>query len=125
MPFQVIPVIDLLNGQAVHAVGGQRAYYQRIESVLHDSCDPIRLATAIRDELGLETLYIADLDAIEGGAPSIEIHRKIIASRSHLWIDAGIRDFESVTPLLAFDRSLCAIVAGLETVRGPHRWQRS
>jgi phosphoribosylformimino-5-aminoimidazole carboxamide ribotide isomerase len=119
MPFQVIPVIDVLNGQAVHAVGGRRAHYQPIQSILHPSCEPISLARAIRSSLGLETLYLADLKAIGGGEPSMDIYRKIIASGIHLWIDAGTRDIESVAPLLMLDQSSCTIVAGLETVQGP------
>ena len=75
MPFQVIPVIDLLNGRAVHAVGGRRAHYQPIQSILHASSDPIPLARALRDSLGLQTLYLADLDAIGGCPPRVDVYR--------------------------------------------------
>jgi phosphoribosylformimino-5-aminoimidazole carboxamide ribotide isomerase len=119
MPFQVIPVIDLLNGQAVHAIGGRRAYYQPIQSILHASTEPISLAHALRHSLGLRTVYVADLDAIVGGTPNVEIYRTIIARGSHLWIDAGVVDIESAAPLLAFDQSQCTIIVGLETVHGP------
>ena len=120
MPFQVIPVIDLMNGQAVHAVGGRRAHYRLIQSIFHPSCDPVPLARSLRQALGFDTLYIADLDAIAGSKPSLEIFREIIASGFHLWIDAGVRDLDSTAPLLTLDQTSRKIVVGLETVHGPH-----
>ena len=96
IPFQVIPVLDILNGQAVHAVGGRRAHYQPIQSILHASSEPIPLARALRDSLGLQTLYLADLDAIGGRPPRLDIYREIINSNIHIWIDAGVRDVGSI-----------------------------
>ncbi len=118
-PFQVIPVLDILNGQAVHAVGGRRAYYQPIESILHPSSEPIPLARALRDSLGLQTLYLADLDAIGGRLPRLDIYRELIDLRFHIWIDPGVRDVGSIAALLVLDRSMHTIIAGLETVQGP------
>jgi phosphoribosylformimino-5-aminoimidazole carboxamide ribotide isomerase len=119
MPFQVIPVIDLMNGQAVHAVGGRRDHYRPIQSILHPSCEPIPLARSLRQALDSDTLYIADLDAIAGSTPSLEIFREIIASGFQLWIDAGVRDLDSTAPLLTLDQSSRKMVVGLETVHGP------
>jgi phosphoribosylformimino-5-aminoimidazole carboxamide ribotide isomerase len=115
----VIPVLDLKDGQAVHAVAGHREYYQPIRSILHASSEPIGLARAIRDNLGLHTLYIADLDAIGGGAPNVMIYRHILYAHIELWLDSGVRDVDSVAPLLAPISDGCTIVVGLETVRGP------
>jgi phosphoribosylformimino-5-aminoimidazole carboxamide ribotide isomerase len=86
---------------------------------LHPSCEPIPLARAIRDGLGLATLYVADLDAIEGGTPGVDVYRMMIASGLHIWIDAGVRDVDSMAPLLVLDPSSCTIIAGLETLHGP------
>ena len=66
MPMRIIPVLDLQGGQAVHAIAGDRAHYRPIQSVLHEGPDPIGLARAYRDSLGLRDLYLADLDAIAG-----------------------------------------------------------
>ena len=112
-------MLDVMHGQAVHAVGGRRAHYQPIQSILHASSEPIPLARALRDSLGLQTLYLADLDAIGGRPPRLDIYREIIDSGIHLWIDAGVRDVGSVAPLLVLDPSLNTIVAGLETVGSP------
>jgi phosphoribosylformimino-5-aminoimidazole carboxamide ribotide isomerase len=110
-------VIDLLEGQAVHAVGGRRAYYQPIESVLHPSSNPIALAAAIRDRLSLHTLYLADLDAIAGAPPRTDIYRQLIAGGNCIWVDAGISDIESAAPLHELGPSSLTLVAGLETLR--------
>lgn len=120
MPFQVIPVIDLSNGQAVHAVGGRRDYYRPLQSILHPSSEPILLASAIRERLGLATVYVADLNAIGGRPPAVWIYQELVASGLHLWIDAGIRDVDSLAPLRVLDQLSCTIVAGLETIQGPH-----
>jgi phosphoribosylformimino-5-aminoimidazole carboxamide ribotide isomerase len=119
MPCSVIPVIDLKDGQAVHAVAGHRQYYQPIRSILHASSEPICLARAIRDHLGLHTLYIADLDAIAGGPLNLSIYHHIYELNITLLLDAGVRDVDSVGPLHELRRDGCTIVVGLETVRGP------
>jgi phosphoribosylformimino-5-aminoimidazole carboxamide ribotide isomerase len=118
-PFQIIPVIDLLDGKVVHAVGGRRAYYQPIQSMLHTSSEPIPMARALRASLGFQSLYLADLDAIGGSPPCLQIYRELIAARFHLWIDAGVRDPEVVAPLLELDPVFTTIVAGLESLAGP------
>jgi phosphoribosylformimino-5-aminoimidazole carboxamide ribotide isomerase len=118
-PFQIIPVIDLLDGKVVHAVGGRRAYYQPIQSMLHASSEPIPMARALRASLGFQSLYLADLDAIAGSPPRLDIHRELISARLHLWIDAGIRDPGTLSPLLELDPVFTTIVAGLESLAGP------
>jgi phosphoribosylformimino-5-aminoimidazole carboxamide ribotide isomerase len=117
--FQVIPVLDLKAGRAVHAVAGRRDYYQPIHSILHATSEPAFLARAFGEILGLESLYLADLDAIGGLRPSVAIYRQIVSSGLHLIVDAGVRDVTSLGPLLELDGTRYTIVAGLETIRGP------
>jgi phosphoribosylformimino-5-aminoimidazole carboxamide ribotide isomerase len=119
VPFRVIPVLDLKGGQAVHAIAGRRAYYEPLESILHPAPDPIALARAYRDRLGLRTLYLADLDAIAGAAPSVPLYRELFALGLDVWIDAGVRDGGSLEPLGAIGGGAGSIVVGLETVTGP------
>jgi len=111
-------VLDLKDSKAVHAVGGRRTHYQPVRSILHASSEPIALARAIRDTLGLHTLYLADLDAIGGGPPNVRIYRQLIALDLNPWLDIGVQDVLSVAPLLELGGG-CTIVVGLETVRGP------
>ena len=67
---RLIPVLDLKAGRPVHAIGGNRAHYEPLRSILHPAgADPVELARACRDRLGLRELYVADLDAILGAAP--------------------------------------------------------
>jgi phosphoribosylformimino-5-aminoimidazole carboxamide ribotide isomerase len=117
-PFQIIPVIDLMNGKVVHAVGGRRAHYQPIQSSLHDSSEPIPLARAIRAVFGFQTIYLADLDAIAGSPPRLDVYRELIAARFHLWVDAGIREHATAAALLELDSAFTTIVAALETIEG-------
>ena len=64
---RVVGVIDLKDGTAVHAVRGERERYRPVSSVIAgDDGDPLALARAFRSELGLDDLYVADLDAIGG-----------------------------------------------------------
>ena len=53
--FRVIPVLDIKNGQAVHAVAGIRSHYRPLQSILHPSCEPLELARAYRDLLDLRS----------------------------------------------------------------------
>jgi phosphoribosylformimino-5-aminoimidazole carboxamide ribotide isomerase len=117
--FQIIPVLDLKGGRAVHAVAGRRAYYQPVQSILHPTSDPLKLAAALREHLGLRTLYLADLDAIAGDAPNVALYQKLISSGFYVIVDAGLRDLRSAEHLLALDQPSSEIVAGLETLESP------
>jgi len=64
---RVVPVIDLKAGTAVHAVRGERESYRPVRSVIAGADgDALALAHAFRAQLGLDELYVADLDAIGG-----------------------------------------------------------
>ena len=73
---RLIPVMDLKDGLVVHAVRGERQRYQPVKSVLCPTAQPLDVALAFRDQLGLSELYIADLDAIQGSGD----HRSLIAA---------------------------------------------
>ena len=60
---KVIPVIDILNGVAVHAIRGERSNYKPLQSSLFKSADPVDVAGVFKT-LGFRELYVADLDAI-------------------------------------------------------------
>lgn len=115
--FRVIPVLDVKEGIAVHAVGGLRDHYPPLRSVLHPTCEPVSLAAAFRDRLGLRELYLADLDAIMGKRPNAALYNKLAEFGLHLWIDAGIQDEHDLDILLGLRDA--SIVAGLETLAGP------
>ena len=98
-------------------MAGDRADYRPLRSVLHPEPDPIGLALACRDRLGLDELYLADLDAIEGREPDLALFLALGELGLSTWVDAGVRGPESLGPLI--EAGVRTIVVGLETVRGP------
>jgi phosphoribosylformimino-5-aminoimidazole carboxamide ribotide isomerase len=115
----VVPVIDLKGGMAVHAIGGRRAQYQPLRSVWQASPSPIALADALRVGLGIDRLYLADLDAIEGRGLNREIHERLAVEGFELWLDSGVRDHESLEPLSGIVADRLQVVVGLESVASP------
>lgn len=110
---RIIPVIDILNGQVVRGVAGRRSEYRTVESVLTTATDPLSIAIAFREQLGLTTIYVADLDAIVQARPNWQIYEELAAHGFMTWIDAGLRHVDDAEAVL--DCGASAVVAGLET----------
>lgn len=92
---QIIPVIDLKDGHVVHATGGNRSHYQPIHTT-SQLCDCSQLASVVETFLQLypfETLYIADLNAIDGLGDHQHEIKQLIDCYPHLrlWIDNGFQ----------------------------------
>jgi phosphoribosylformimino-5-aminoimidazole carboxamide ribotide isomerase len=115
---RLIPVIDLLDGQAVHAVRGERAHYRPVKSIVCEKSDPAALAMAFRDRLGLNEIYIADLNAIQGsdrtGHPETIAALARIEGMSIL-LDAGIPDVGKAREWLRL--GVHKVIIGSETLR--------
>jgi phosphoribosylformimino-5-aminoimidazole carboxamide ribotide isomerase len=99
---QVIPVIDLLAGQVVRAVRGERSAYRPVHSALCVGSEPLVVARALLDYTGSDILYIADLDALTGGAPQVGILAALVAAlpATAIWLDGGFRDTPAFTALV-------------------------
>ncbi len=120
----VIPVLDVKGGRAVHARRGERAAYALVDGALGRGDDPLALATAFRDRLGCRTLYLADLDAIaSAGVPSdralplalcASLVRALAALGLETWVDAGVRSAARAAALL--EAGATRVVVGLETL---------
>ena len=111
---KIIPVIDVLNGVAVHGVRGERERYQPLKSTLCKSADPLDIASTF-ESLGFSSLYLADLDAILGKSTNFSIYRQIMTqTRLDLMVDAGIADIARAEEVLATEVS--KIVIGSETL---------
>jgi phosphoribosylformimino-5-aminoimidazole carboxamide ribotide isomerase len=117
--FRVIPVIDLKGGMAVHAIGGRRDQYRPLRSVWQGSPSPIELAAALRSGLGIDCLYLADLDAIEGRRQNREVYQRLTAEGIQLWLDAGVGNLQALEWLRGFPPHDLRVVVGLESVEGP------
>jgi len=114
---KIVPVLDVQGGQVVRGIAGRRQEYRPIVSRLCESCDPLTVARAFRDSFGLVELYLADLDAIMGRPPSVDLYTALRGVGFRLWVDAGMRRAEDGQLLAAAEVE--RLVVGLETVAGP------
>ena len=114
---EIIPVLDLMRGRVVRGIAGQRESYQPITSRLADSSDPLQIADAFASQLGLDRIYLADLDAIENNQPAWNEIERLTGAGHRLMVDAGLRDVDRARDLV--ERGVETVVAGLETVPGP------
>ena len=113
---ELIPVVDLLGGQVVHARKGQRSHYLPLRSGLCEGSQPETIVGALLALHPFRTLYIADLDAIQrcgSHADAIaRIRRRFPAL--DLWVDAGIGDERTLQHWI--DARLGVPVIGSETM---------
>ena len=111
----VIPVLDVQNGSVVHGRFGRRDEYRPIESQLCAGSDALDLARAFRQHFDLTEIYLADLDAIMGGEPHVDLYRRLVEDGFKLWIDPGVRQYDEIADRL--DMSLVhRLVIGSETL---------
>jgi phosphoribosylformimino-5-aminoimidazole carboxamide ribotide isomerase len=111
---RIVGVLDLKEGQIVHAIGGRRRAYRPIVSQLASSATPLEVALGFRAHLGLSELYLADLDAIGGADPNFAVYEALLSLGFVLWIDAGIRRANDAGTLARL--GVQTVVAGLETL---------
>jgi phosphoribosylformimino-5-aminoimidazole carboxamide ribotide isomerase len=113
---RVVGVIDLKDGTAVHAVRGERERYRPVRSVVSgDDGDPVSLARGFRS-LGLEEVYVADLDAITGAGEN-RATIAALAREARVMVDAGVSEPEQVRALL--DLGAHRVIVGTETLPDP------
>jgi len=148
---RVIPVIDLMGGQAVRAVEGLRESYRPIASPLARGSDPSALAEGYLALHPFEILYVADLDAILGRGDNFAALRRLAETFPSvaIWLDAGARsEFEApnvervvgseslplsppspdfsgkAQPILSLDFGPSGFLGPPELVGAPHLWPR-
>ncbi len=113
---RIIPVIDILDSVVVHAVAGERNRYLPLTSVLYKGeLTPNKLVEVYIEQLGVNEIYIADLDSIINKKPNIETIKKIIDDNNiHIILDPGIR---SQTDLYTYSEiGLKKLILGTETI---------
>ena len=100
---KLVPVIDLLRGEVVHARRGERAAYRAVESQLCQGAQPLTVVRAFLALHPFRTLYVADLDAIQGTGNHDAILAQIRAAFPdlELWVDSGISGGRAVSDWLA------------------------
>jgi phosphoribosylformimino-5-aminoimidazole carboxamide ribotide isomerase len=115
----ILPVIDVMRGQVVRAVGGRRAEYQPLVSQLTKSTEPTAVAAAIGARFGWTQFYIADLDAITGGGePAYPLYNQFHRTLGfRVWLDSGI---QNVHQAARFHRAhVVQLIIGSETLARP------
>src|SRR4051794_12930086 len=114
---EIIPVIDLKDGVVVRARMGRRDQYRPIETPLSPTSDPGAVVDGLLSLYAFRTVYIADLDAIDGR----EDHCTVVAQLRErhpqlaLWVDNGTADACAAAAWL--DRELGCLVLGSESQR--------
>jgi phosphoribosylformimino-5-aminoimidazole carboxamide ribotide isomerase len=118
---RVVPVIDLKGGVAVHAVRGERERYRPVRGRIGDGSDPVGLARALRDRLGLDELYVADLDAIAGGTGSPDVVAAL-ARDTRVMVDAGTTGATAIAGLV--ELGVARVIVGTESLPGVQAFRR-
>lgn len=88
---QIIPVIDLKDGEVVHARLGDRQQYQPIKSSLCKSSDIFDVINAFLTLYPFDIIYIADLNALSKNGDHHILLDEVLNHFSNItfWIDAG------------------------------------
>jgi phosphoribosylformimino-5-aminoimidazole carboxamide ribotide isomerase len=84
---------------------------------------PLDLALGYREHLGLNLIYLADLDAIQINRPQHDVYKSLISAGFHLMIDAGLADItngELIFGRYQVKAPELSIIVGLESVCGPN-----
>lgn len=118
----LVPVIDLMKGQVVRAVRGDRQSYRPVASRLCEGSDPVTVARALCRHCAARQLYAADLDALLGGPPQTAVLRALLEAlpEVELWLDAGFAAPDQAAALRAALGALAARVVpvfGSESLR--------
>jgi len=94
----IIPVIDLMNGQVVHARHGDRQNYLPIQSSPCKSSQPHDVLDALLELYPFDSLYIADINAIQKNGHHFELIENL--QKTHpdidIWLDAGFDSKENI-----------------------------
>ena len=100
---KLIPVIDLMQGQVVRAVRGDRQAYRPIVSRLCAGSDPVAVAQVLCEHCATRQLYVADLDALLGRPAQTAVVRALLHALPglELWLDAGFADRHAAAALQA------------------------
>ncbi len=105
--FRIIFVLDILKGNAVHAIRGERAKYQPIQSKVCSSSNPLEIVS----ELKPAEIYIADLDRLQHFGNNFELIKKISA-KAKTMVDIGAENMDDVRKCAEIAKT---VILGTET----------
>ncbi len=114
--FKIIPVIDILNSKAVHAVKGEREKYKPLKSVLIENSNPVEIVKEIQEKTSINDVYIADLDAILRKEPNFSQLFEILKIFDiKVMIDPGITLTKNILEYSSYN--VDSLILGLETIK--------
>lgn len=114
--FKIIPVIDLLNSNAVHAKKGERHEYKPLKSHLFQTSNPIEIISRIKELFNLFEFYIADLDSILYRNLNFRIIKEILnISEIEINLDPGIINLKDIKQFIEIE--IKSLILGSETIK--------
>ncbi|MFX0072032.1 MAG: HisA/HisF-related TIM barrel protein [Candidatus Hermodarchaeota archaeon] len=113
--FRIIPVIDILNSEAVHAKKGERDKYKPLNSRILNTSKPFKIVKLLKENYDFNEIYIADLDSILHKKPNVNLISEMSKiANLKIILDPGITNKEDV---LRFSKlKLYKLIIGLESV---------
>lgn len=119
---RILPVIDLMGGEVVRGIAGEREQYRPIQSLLCDGSSPAAVGQAFR-RLGFEEVYVADLDAIRGAEFDWGSYNSLLDCGLRPWVDAGIGDLPAAIKLAHYrhgEQRFDTLIVGSESLVDSH-----
>lgn len=113
---QIIPVLDVRDGIAVHGKKGERENYHVVKGIMGDGADPVSLFDSYCKKLSCREIYVADLNAIEGRGNNYGLLEELASSgKADLLVDAGANAANGIRMLLSMGAK--KVVIGSETLK--------
>ena len=120
----IIPVIDIKDGIAVHARAGQRATYPPLVSRFAAGHDPVEIVQGLSSALKPRSIYIADLDAIIRHAPNLNLIATLSSScpSTRFLLDGGIKSAAQLAGIMTLPN--VDLVLGTESLESAASYQQ-
>jgi phosphoribosylformimino-5-aminoimidazole carboxamide ribotide isomerase len=116
---EIIPVIDILGAQVVHARRGHRESYTVLRTPLSLDAKPVSVVQGLLRLFPFQTVYVADLDALMGKGTQIGLIKELVATFPALdfWVDHG---FPGEDPIYDAPNERLLPVIGSESLSDDH-----
>jgi phosphoribosylformimino-5-aminoimidazole carboxamide ribotide isomerase len=111
---KLVPAIDVQQGVVVRGVGGRRAEYQPIQSLLTSNPSPEAVIDALANRFDFDEFYLADLDGLTGRGANEQLLRSLAVPGWRLIVDAGCQTADQAVAMAECGAN--RIVAASESV---------
>ena len=90
---KLVPVVDLLDGQVVHAIAGNRSQYQPFKDSRFHFDSPRGLVQLLIEEFAPDWIYVADLNAIQGIGDNLDCINRLAQLPTCFLLDLGFANW--------------------------------